>query len=110
MQGGTWAAALKKGLKPEAQAAEQDALFKNEGISPSDVMPGPILPLQTNPKAAARQKLLAEALKSRSNAVTGTWMWQITTFGARYIKANSFWCRHLESAPSTCQAIISFFY
>lgn len=67
MQGGTWAAALKKGLKPEDEAAKQD-LVSDASL---DAIPSQSLP-PLNPKAAAAQKLLSEALKSRANAITGT--------------------------------------
>jgi 3-oxoacyl-ACP reductase-like protein len=82
MQPGSWASALKKNLKLQSTveqntrdaanadlASTQDAILRaaHSAGGKSTQPPG----AQPSSKAAARQKLLNEALKSRANAVTG---------------------------------------
>lgn len=81
LQPGSWASALKKNLKSQSSAKQrtqdtanadlgstQDAILCVSSNFGKSAQPTGAEP---NSKAAARQKLLTEALKSRANAVTG---------------------------------------
>jgi hypothetical protein len=79
MQPSSWASALKKNLPSQPSAGQNIGDAANSGLAstPDAVLAGAAATAAQpagaalNPKAAARQKLLTEALKSRANAVTG---------------------------------------
>ena len=83
MQPGSWASALKNNLQPgpgpeqntqgtghaDLASAQDHPILGAEATKGREVTQPAVV--DPNPKAAARQKLLTEALKSRANAVTG---------------------------------------
>jgi len=78
MQPGSWASALKKNLKLQStgeqntwDAAKGDLASTHDAILFAAGKTAQPTGTEPNSKAAARQKLLTEALKSRANAVTG---------------------------------------